>query len=417
MSRVVRTGYEPCDLAVQRPTKAPKPWFMLDGFLDLFEPVNAPDFSNAEGVARIADRIEAHRFDSRPMLEGARVALFGVNDGRRSGDNEGCAGAPDAIRHWLYQLVPPAAWQPTVDLGDIRAGATEEDTYAAVQSVVAELVQMGIVPIVLGGGHDLTIPMYRALDSVGRPMNLVTVDPRLDFGGDPSVVSARNHMNSVVMHEPNYLFDYANVGHQGYLTDPDTLELLERLQFEAIRLGTLLQNIQHVEPIVRNADLVTLDVAAIRASDHPASTHASPNGMTAEHFCQLSRYIGMSDRLLATGFFEHNPDLDDRGRGAHLVAQGVWHVLDGIFNQKGDHPKCTTEDYLKYVVDLPGESHEIAFYKSPKSDRWWMDVPVPHQDKSNLLPSLLVPCTYEEYVEASEGSLPDRWWRTYQKLA
>ena len=204
---------------------------MLDGFLDLFEPVNAPDFSNAEGVARIADRIEAHRFDSRPMLEGARVALFGVNDGRRSGDNEGCGGAPDAIRHWLYQLVPPAAWQPTVDLGDIRAGATEDDTYAAVQSVVAELVQMGIVPIVLGGGHDLTIPMYRALDSVGRPMNLVTVDPRLDFGGDPSVVSARNHMNSVVMHEPNYLFDYTNVGHQGYLTDPDTLELLERLQF------------------------------------------------------------------------------------------------------------------------------------------------------------------------------------------
>ena len=390
---------------------------MLDGFLDLFEPVNAPDFSNAEGVARIADRIEAHRFDSRPMLEGARVALFGVNDGRRSGDNEGCAGAPDAIRHWLYQLVPPAAWQPTVDLGDIRAGATEDDTYAAVQSVVAELVQMGIVPIVLGGGHDLTIPMYRALDSVGRPMNLVTVDPRLDFGGDPSLVSARNHMNSVVMHEPNYLFDYTNVGHQGYLTDPDTLELLERLQFEAIRLGTLLQNIQHIEPIVRNADLVTLDVAAIRASDHPASTHMGPNGMTAEHFCQLSRYIGMSDRLLATGFFEHNPDLDDRGRGAHLVAQGVWHVMDGIFNQKGDHPKCTTEDYLKYVVDLPKESHEIAFYKSPKSDRWWMDVPVPNQDKSNLLPSLLVPCTYEEYVEASEGSLPDRWWRTYQKLA
>ena len=74
------------------------------------------DFSNAK-VARIADRIEAHRFDARPMLEGSRVALFGVNDGRRSGDNEGCGGAPDAVRHWLYQLVPPQAWQPTVDLG------------------------------------------------------------------------------------------------------------------------------------------------------------------------------------------------------------------------------------------------------------------------------------------------------------
>ena len=391
---------------------------MLDGFLDLFEPVNAPDFSNAEGVARIADRIEAHRFDAQPMLEGARVALFGVNDGRRSGDNEGCAGGADAIRHWLYQLVPPAGWQPTVDLGDIRAGATEEDTYAAVQSVIAELVQMGVIPIVLGGGHDLTIPMYAALESVGRPMNLVTVDPRLDFGGDPSTVSARNHMNSVVMHEPNYLFDYANIGHQGYMTDPDTLELLERLQFEAIRLGSLLQNIQNIEPVVRNADLITVDVASIRASDHPATTHASPNGMTAEHFCQLSRYIGMSDRLLATGFFEHNPDLDDRGRGSHLVAQGVWHVLDGIYNQKGDHPKCSVDDYLRYVVDLPGEEHEIAFFKSPKSDRWWMDVPMPHPDTSESnRGSLLVPCTHEEYVEASQGSLPNRWWRTFQKLA
>ena len=158
-------------------------------------------------------------------------------------------------------------------------------------------------------------------------------------------------------------------------------------------------------------------MAAVRASDHPASSHAGPNGMTAEHLCQLSRYIGMSDRLLATGFFEHNPDLDDRGRGAHLVAQAVWHVLDGVFNQAGDHPKCTTEDYLKYVVDMPGESHEIAFFKSPKSDRWWMDIPMPTKEKNNLLPSLLVPCSYEEYIEASEGSLPDRWWRTYQKLA
>ncbi len=390
---------------------------MQDGFLDLFEPVNVPHFSNAEGVARIADRMETHRFDARPMLEGARVAIFGVNDGRRSGDNEGCAGAPDAVRQWLYPLVPHAQWKPTVDLGNIRPGASEEDTHAAVRSVISELVEMGILPIVLGGGHDLTIPMFQALESAGRPMNVVTVDPRLDFGGDPSLVSARNHMNAIVMHEPNYLFDYSNLGHQGYLTDPDTLELLQRLQFEATRLGVLLQDIKSVEPTVRNADMVSIDMAAVRASDHPASSHAGPNGMTAEHLCQLSRYIGMSDRLLATGFFEHNPDLDDRGRGAHLVAQAVWHVLDGVFTQAGDHPNCTSEDYLKYVVDMPGESHEIAFFKSPKSDRWWMDIPMPTKEKNNLLPSLLVPCSYEEYIEASEGSLPDRWWRTYQKLA
>ena len=367
---------------------------MLDGFLDLFEPVNAPDFSNMKGWRGSRTALKPIASTLAPCWR-VRVALLGSTTGGGRGTTKAAQVrlTPSAIGCTNLFLLRLAT---TVDLGDIRAGATEEDTYAAVQSVVAELVQMGIVPIVLGGGHDLTVPMYKGLESVGRPMNLVTVDPRLDFGGDPSVVSSRNHMNSVVMHEPNYLFDYVNVGHQGYLTDPDTLELLERLQFEAIRLGALLQNIQHVEPVVRNADLVTIDVASIRASDHPASTHASPNGMTAEHFCQLSRYVGMSDRMLATGFFEHNPDLDDRGRGGHLVAQGVWHVLDGIYNQKGDHPKCSTDDYLNTSWTF-GEQHEIAFFKSPEATVGGWTCPCPPTTKQTFCPV----CSYRALMKST----------------
>ena len=62
---------------------------MLDGIYDLFESVTTPHYSNAEGSQRIAERIDVHQFDHRPELEGARVALFGVMDGRKSGDNEG----------------------------------------------------------------------------------------------------------------------------------------------------------------------------------------------------------------------------------------------------------------------------------------------------------------------------------------
>ena len=144
------------------------------------------------------------------------------------------------------------------------------------------------------------------------------------------------------------------------------MELLERLQFEATRLGSMLHHMPSVEPTVRNADLVTIDMASVRASDHPASSHAGPNGMTAEHLCQLARYVGMSDRLLALGFFEHNPDLDDRGRGAQLVAQGFGTPLDGIFNQKGDHPKSSTEDYLRYVVDLPRRGPRNCLFQEPQ---------------------------------------------------
>ena len=43
------------------------------------------------------------------------------------------------------------------------------------------------------------------------------------------------------------------------------------------------------------------------------------------------------------------------------------------------------KEYTKYVVDLPGNEHEIAFYKSPRSDRWWMDVPIPTSKKNKRI--------------------------------
>lgn len=385
---------------------------MLDGIYDLFESVTTPHYSNAEGSQRIAERIDVHQFDHRPELEGARVALFGVMDGRKSGDNEGCSEGPQRIREVLYRLTPHAHWQTTIDLGDLRPGVTEEDTAAAVQSVVAELTQQGIIPVVMGGGQDLTTAMYRALQPFGQPVQLVTLDSRLDFGADPDQGTSRNFMNDIILHEPNYLFTYTNLGHQGYLTDPDTLDLLDKMQFESIRLGEVNHNPALMEPILRDADLVSIDTSVIRGCDHVAHADAGPNGLDARTMCQLARYTGMSDRMKAIGVFEHNPDLDNRNLGAQLVGQIVWHVLDGIYAQKSDHPKCDLSEYAKYVVDLTDVEQAVVFYKSGKSDRWWMEVPFPGRKSG----AQIVGCSYEDYLEACSGKMPDRWWKTLQKL-
>ena len=116
----------------------------------------------------------------------------------------------------------------------------------------------------------------------------------------------------------------------------------------------MLHHMPSVEPTVRNADLVTIDMASVRGITLLKSRR--PNGMTAEHLCQLARYVGMSDRLLALGFFEHNPDLDDRGRGIG-GAGGL--ACPGRHFQPGDHPKSSTEDYLRYVVDLPASPRNL----------------------------------------------------------
>ena len=388
---------------------------MSDVIYELFESVHTPHYSNADGAQRIADRVDVHRFDHRPELEGARIVIFGVPDGRRSGDNEGCAEAAQAVREWLYRLTPHRGWETTVDLGNLRTGITENDTAAAVRTVMEECLALGLFPIVIGGGQDLTVPMYESLAILGNPANLVTIDAQLDFGADPDNRSSRNFMNDIILHEPNYLFDYTNIGHQGYLTDPDTLELLDQLQFEAIRLGEATGNLTEMEPLLRDADLVSMDLGSIRAADHPAHTAAGPNGIDAMTACALARYAGMSDRLKAFGLFEHNPDLDDRGRGAHLVAQVVWHIMEGVFNQKADYPKCAVDEYLRYIVDLEDVKHQITFLKSPRSDRWWMEIPIPTRGNAKKK-HYLAACSYDTYLTAASGKIPDRWWRILQKL-
>jgi arginase family enzyme len=389
---------------------------MTEGIFDLFESVHTPHYSNAEGSQRIADRIDVHRFDYRPELEGVRVALFGVLDGRKSGDNEGCADGSKGIRECLYRLTPHGGWQATVDLGDLRPGLTEEDTAAAVESVTSELIQMGIIPIVIGGGQDLTVSLFKALEILGKPTQVVTIDSRLDFGADPDQVTSLNFMNEVILHEPNFLFDYTNLGHQGYLTDPDTLELLEKMQFDSVRLGKVNASVEQVEPILRDADLVSIDCGAIRGSDHSAHALAGPNGLSAAVSCQLARYAGMSDNLKVFGIFEHNASLDDRDRGGQLVGQILWHVLDGIFAQKSDYPKCSAEEYMRYTMSIDNVDQDVVFLKSSRSDRWWMEVPYPLKKGNQMHRTHLASCSYADYQMASTGEMPDRWWNTFQKL-
>ena len=60
--------------------------------------------------------------------------------------------------------------------------------------------------------------------------------------------------------------------------------------------------------------------------------------------------------------------------------------------------------------------HDVVFYKSNKSERWWMEVPYQGDNENKYLRHHLVPCNYEDYLNAAENEMPDLWWKTYQKL-
>lgn len=218
------------------------------------------------------------------------------------------------------------------------------------------------------------------------------------------------------MQQPNYLFNYANIGYQTYLNDPEMPDLMKKLYFDYTRLGIARANIEENEPIIRNADLVSFDISSIRQADAPGNAYASPNGFYGEEACQLCRYAGMSDKLSSFGIYETNPILDLQGRTAHLAAQLIWHFMDGFSQRKEDKPHRDKSSYMKYIVTSHKLNTDIVFYRSPRSDRWWMEVPCPNSLISKYERHYLVPCSYNDYQTALSHDLPDRWWQVYQKL-
>ncbi len=351
-----------------------------------------------------------------PEIDEVDIAIIGVNEGRASVNNMSCSKAADSVRKYLYSLFKPNYNLRIIDLGNIKSGKTINDTYFALQDVVATLLKKNILPFIIGGGQDLTFANYLAYESIGKIINIVTVDPAFDLGEGDSKLTSKTYLNNIITHKPSYLFNFSNIGYQSYFVDSEAVDLMKKLYFDVYRLGFVQSDIEEVEPMVRNADMISVDISSVRHSDAPGCGNASPNGFYGEELCRIMRYAGLSDKLSSIGIYEINTDKDINGQTPHLVAQAIWYFIDGFYNRKMDFPVKDKKDYLKYRVVIKEIQNEIVFYKSKKSDRWWMEVPCPTKLKSKYERHYLVPCSYKDYQIAMKEEIPDRWWQAYQKL-
>jgi arginase family enzyme len=344
------------------------------------------------------------------------IAIIGVGEERNSA-NQGCAQAPNHVRKYLYRLIGLNSPTKIIDLGNLKVGSTTNDTYFALSSIIENLIKKNILPIIIGGSQDLTYANFLGYQNLEQTVNLVAIDSKFNLGEADEEIDSNNFLTKIILHQPNFLFNYSNIGYQSYFVDKDEIELMSKLYFDSYRLGQVQNNIEEVEPIVRNADIVSFDISAIRQSEAPGNKNTSPNGFYGEQACQISRYAGLSDKVTSIGFYEINPELDINGQTAHSVAQMIWYFIDGFNNRKNDFPVGSRKNYLKYMVNMQDGNNEVTFYKSDKSERWWMDVPFPSHNKIKYERHVLVPCSYNDYKTACDNEVPDRWWQTFQKLS
>lgn len=377
---------------------------------DFLSPLNTEILDYIEGLSsqQLGSKVVLHTSEAFPEVSKVTIGIIGVleNRGNINGNQE-----IDlvAIRKELYSLFP-GNWDASIaDFGDILAGNSSEDTFFALRKVAARLIKNKVIPIVIGGSQDLTYALYRAYDHLEQMVNLVAIDSQFDFGKESDVVSASSYLTKIVIEEPNNLFNYCNIGYQTYYNSQEEIDLVEKLFFDAYRLGEVSNTIAIAEPVFRDADLVSIDMNAVKSSDSGNFTKFIPNGFNGKEICALSRYAGISDKVTSFGVFNHN----DTKQESVLIAQIIWYFIEGFHYRSNEYPFGSRENYLKYIV--PSEEEELIFYKSDKTDRWWIEIPFITNGNNKLKRNTLLPCSYEEYLAACDQELPERWWKAQRK--
>lgn len=373
-----------------------------------FKPVD-DFFYNTESIG---NTIETHLEDSFPEIEKNSIAIFYCPESRNSNTiNEN---SYSNFRSQFYKLYHGLNWNKKIyDLGDFILGETIEDTYFGVRNVTTELIKKNVIPILIGGSQDLVIPIYLSYSDLEQIVNFVTVDYKFDFGNSDGKITNEGYLEQLITKEPSNLFNYSIIGLQAPFLKNSQIDLFEKLYFDALRLGEYNSDFKKAEPLIRNSDFLNIDLSSIRTADF-SNTNQNPNGFYAEQICQIAKYAGISDKITSFALLNYLPQNITVNNDC-LIAQILWYFIDGINDRKGDFPVSSKSEYKKFTVHLDS-FEELVFYKSNKSERWWLEVPRPTTINSKYKRHYLVPCNYEDYNLALKNELPDLWWKTYQKL-
>jgi len=370
---------------------------------DFLLPVNLHELNFDEGYkdGQIGNAINVYNFDDFPDLDDVQIVLVGCGEQRGSGMIHGHSNAANVIRKHFYGL---HYWHTDIklaDVGNIKPGSLYTDSYAALKTVVHELINDGKTVVILGGSHDLTLSQYYAYADDKKIIEASCVDALIDL----NISSSYRHENflmEMLTGEPNYIRHYNHIGFQSYYVHPKMLETMDKLRFDCFRVGHVKENIEEMEPVLRNSNFLSFDISAI-ANSYAPSNKLSPNGFTGEEACSLVRFAGMSPNISSVGIYGYNPGTDTEELTAKQISHMLWYLMDGRSRGRREADIDERESFNEYHTAFA--EVETTFLQSKKTGRWWMQLP----DKR------FIACSYKDYLLASSNEIPERWLRAQER--
>ena len=374
----------------------------LSTIQDFVEPVNLSFLSKDEGYrdTQLGKHIRSYE-NQLPDITDADIVLIGAGECRGAGFALNGFEAANAVRAALYNLYYWHAQVTIADIGNVKLGQTIQDSYAALRTVIAELILQNKKVVIMGGSHDLTLPQYHAYTAIPTLVNAVVADAKIDLDLEARLPSD-HFLEELFTGLPNHLNHYAHIGFQSYFMHPHMLETIDKLRFDCFRLGVVRESIEEMEPVIRDSHMMSFDISAIQHAQAPANIITS-NGFNGEEACVLMQYAGMSWKTSSIGLFGYQAELDHHGLTAIQMAQMIWYIIDGVHRGKKEAPLTALDRFKEFQIAF--SDIDTQFLQSKSTGRWWMKL---HSGE-------WMPCSYKDYLIASNNEIPERWLRALER--
>lgn len=279
-----------------------------------------------------------------PDVGKCRVGIIGLADDTGVAMNHGRPGAregPAAFRAALARYGVAArmdepdhgAYPHVFDAGNIVPGKTLEETHERVSLAAERLVDLGLIPVGVGGGHDLTFALVRGVIRARARLGLPALctglyaDPHLDVRPE-----AGSGMPFRALVDQAGVRSLANVGAEPLVNSREHAKWFQQ------QGGVLLASPKHSVDwlaAARAPVFVSLDIDALDAAYAPGVSALNPCGMTPTEMAGIARAAGRSANVCCFDLMELNPLFDQDHRTARVAVYLFLSFLTGLAERIG----------------------------------------------------------------------------------
>jgi len=276
----------------------------------------------------------------------ARTALIGfpydlgvIRNGGRAGAHLG----PAAIRAQLYRMTPDCrchdvmlgVLENSLDLGDVQVNESLETAQQHLGRLVGASLRAGVIPIVLGGGHETAFGHFLGYVDADQPIHIINTDAHADVR---PLVSDGGHSGSpfrqALEHPSGHCRSYGVMGLQPQSNAKAYIDFLAekacRRQFAADTDRGV------IESMFDDCDgpaWATFCLDALDQSLAPGVSAPAGNGLHLDQWLAAIDYAAASTHVCSFDIVELSPPFDRNHQTARIAALSVWRILRGIANR------------------------------------------------------------------------------------